>query len=436
MTVVNNAEDAVAIAEWKEYLQSDRPDVRRTALEAVTRLAEWGDYVIDLVPLIARSCDSIAGLRALLHLVSRGSTANACLYELRQAGGIPRLLEIALLSPNDEDDEDEAAEEEDRQRQQGGVGTTRQRRKQLQRDETRRIKINYAMSLLANLTRTEEGAVELVGKTLPDQAVSKQDVVLQNARPTMDLLLSRFLHHVVIVSDNDAVVDYTAMSAEELDSHHHDPYQHFAAVLMNSTQTLAGRRFLFQLHESQPTVLERLLPQLRSVNPIRRRGIAGVLRNACLERDSAWWLLNTIAITKHLLYPLAGPEALDVDEKQGLDPDVWLEGPDKVREPDHLTRLWLVEAILLLCTTGRNSRDTLRLARVYVILKLADMVEEQEDVSERIYDIVNYLRRDEEGTAEGSSDRIVETAYYKAAVSSGPSPAAVVATSEDFDEMD
>jgi hypothetical protein len=316
------------------------------------------------------------------------------------------------------------------------VGTTRQRRKQLQRDETRRIKINYAMSLLANLTRTEEGAVELVGKTLPDQAVSKQDVVLQNARPTMDLLLSRFLHHVVIVSDNDAVVDYTAMSAEELDSHHHDPYQHFAAVLMNSTQTLAGRRFLFQLHESQPTVLERLLPQLRSVNPIRRRGIAGVLRNACLERDSAWWLLNTIAITKHLLYPLAGPEALDVDEKQGLDPDVWLEGPDKVREPDHLTRLWLVEAILLLCTTGRNSRDTLRLARVYVILKLADMVEEQEDVSERIYDIVNYLRRDEEGTAEGSSDRIVETAYYKAAVSSGPSPAAVVATSEDFDEMD
>jgi hypothetical protein len=432
MTVVNNAEDAVAIAEWKEYLQSDRPDVRRTAFEAVTRLAEWGDYVVDFVPLIARSCDSIAGLRALLHLVSRGSTANACLYELRQAGGIPRLLEIALLSPNDDDD-DEDAKVEDRQ-QLGGAGT-RQRRIIL-RDKTRRTKINYAMSLLANLTRTEEGAVELVGKTLPDQAVSKQDVILQNARPTMDLLLSRFLHHhVVVVPDNDAVVDYTAMSAEELDSHHHDPYQHFAAVLMNSTQTLAGRRFLFQLHESQPTVLERLLPQLRSANPIRRRGIAGVLRNACLERDSAWWLLNTIAITKHLLYPLAGPEALDVDEKQGLDPDVWLEGPDKVRETDHLTRLWLVEAILLLCTTGRVSRDTLRLARVYVILKLADMVEEQEDVSERIYDIVNYLRRDEEGTAEGSSDRIVETAYNKAAVSQGPSLAAA-ATSEDFDEMD
>jgi Domain of unknown function (DUF383)/Domain of unknown function (DUF384) len=418
--MVLNTEDATAISEWKDFLQSDREDVRRTAMDGVTRLAEMGDYIVEFVPLIARRCDSIEGLRALLHLVgAHGPTANACLYELRQAGGIPRLLEIALLSPNDDDNANSG--NGDSGDTTNGMSATR-----ILKDETR-TKVNYAMSLLANLTRTEEGAVELVGKTLPEEAVSKENLELQNARPTMDLLLSRFLH-----VPPHALVDFSSLSPEALDSNNHDPYQHFAAVLMNSMQTLAGRRFVFQLHKSQPSVLERVLPQLRSINPIRRRGIAGVIRNACLDRDSAWWLLNTVSITKHILYPLAGPEALDVDEKQGLDPDVWLEGPDKVREPDHMTRLWLVEALLLLCTTGQKSRDTLRLARAYVVLKLADMVEEQEDVSERIYDIVNFLRRDEEGTPEGSSDQLVEKTYYKVAVSVG----AQATTSEDFDEMD
>lgn len=379
-------EDATAIAEWKEFLQSDRDDVRRAAMKAITEVAEVDSYLIDFVPILCRkSLHEIEGLQALLRLVTHGSTANACLYELKNNSGIPRLLEVALLGNGDN------------------------------------IMLNCAMSLLANLTRTEEGAVELVGKTLPDEAVVKEEMTVPKVRPTMDLLLHRFL---TLPAKS---IDYTNLSTEKLDSNSADPYQHFAAILMNSTQTNAGRRFIFQLHETQSTVLERLLPQLRSPNPIRRRGIAGVVRNACLERDSAWWLLNTVNITKHLLYPLAGPEALDMDEKQGLDPDIWLEGPDKVREPDHLTRLWLVEAILLLCMTGRKSRDTLRLARVYVILKLADMVEEQEDISERIYEIVNYLRRDEEGTPEGSSDQLVEQAYSKPAVSY---------RSENYEELD
>ena len=87
----------------------------------------------------------------------------------------------------------------------------------------------------------------------------------------------------------------------------------------------------------------------------------------------------------HLLYPLAGPEELDYDDKQGLPVDLWMEGPDKLREPDHITRLFLVEAILFLLSTGRASRNTMRLQRTYVILKIADLVEEMEDVSAVIY---------------------------------------------------
>ena len=87
----------------------------------------------------------------------------------------------------------------------------------------------------------------------------------------------------------------------------------------------------------------------------------------------------------HLLYPLAGPKELDYDDKQGLHVDLWMEGPDKLREPDHTTRLFLVEAILFLLSTGRASRNTMRLQRTYVILKIADLVEEMEDVSAVIY---------------------------------------------------
>jgi len=217
-----------------------------------------------------------------------------------------------------------------------------------------------------------------------------------------------------------------------VESASNDPYQHFAAVLMNATQTEAGRQFLVRLKKNDKdeswSILQALLPQLRSRNPIRRRGIAGCLRNCCLDTDSAWWLLNVVRLTKHLLYPLAGPEELDLDEKRGLDPDLWLEGPDKIREVDHYTRLYLVEAILLLCASGRKSRDHLRLARVYLILKWADMVEEHEDVSERINECVQFLRRDEEGTEEGSSDQMVRESLQR--------PVVYELGGEDFDNVD
>jgi replicative superfamily II helicase len=95
-----------------------------------------------------------------------------------------------------------------------------------------------------------------------------------------------------------------------------------------------------------------------------------------------------------------------------------------------LTRQLLVESILLLCLSGRKAREQLRLERVYVILKLADMVEEHEDVSEVIEECVQYLRRDEHGTAEGSSDQFVEDAYRK------PVAARQVGVSEDLEDID
>ncbi len=223
----------------------------------------------------------------------------------------------------------------------------------------------------------------------------------------------------------------------------YDPYQHVAAVLMNVTQLERGRDFLMRLIHNRvgsgsgsgsvmtnggtgtsaastitttttTSHLQSLLHVLStSPNPIRRRGVAGAIKNCCFSQDSIWWLLNVVRIDKSLLLPLCGPEELSIDEKVGLDPDYWLMGPNKFREPDAHVRLYVVEALLLLLASGRRARDTLRERRAYVIVKLADMVEVDENVTERLLECVQYLRRDEDGTEEGSSDRRAYESYAR-----------------------
>eukprot|EP00977_Amphora_coffeiformis_P014216 scaffold3939_cov166-Amphora_coffeaeformis.AAC.5 len=414
-TTTSNQDDRQVYDELKGFLLSNRADLRRAATEAVQQVAASSDQdrLIQHEGLLLAICRNISyhdedlvvaknALQALVYMTSNGTLANQCIADLVEAKATSRLLEVLLTTPP--------------------TALAAQ-------DEWRAV-VNYGMALLANLTRTEEGSIELVGRTLPDEAVQTVDVdAATRVKPTLELLLARFLSAQYCQSDAEISEDH------DWETSGVDPYQHFAGVLQNATQVEKGRQFLLKHHyttdkEESTTLLQDLLPQLRSSNPIRRRGIAGVIRNICIDKDSSWWLLNIVQITPHLLYPLAGPEELDVDEKKGLHPDLWLEGPDKVREPDHWTRLFLVESILVLCASGRASRERLRLDRVYIILKWADMVEESEDVSEMINECVQYLRRDEEGTEEGSSDKFVADFYAKAI------PQMLGRTKDDFDAVD
>jgi hypothetical protein len=419
----SNRDEHEVYEELKGFLLSNRADLRRAATEAVLQVAadpQQADRLVQHEGLLLAVAKNISyysedlvvarnALQTLMYLSSDGSLANQCVVDLLEAKATSRLLEVVLTNPPSA-----AAAQEDW-----------------------RSVINFGVGLLANLTRTEEGAIELVGRTLPEEAVQEVPAdAATRVKPTMELLLARFLASQYIVeakeegpSEVDVTVDKNNSSSTAA-----DPYQHFAAILQNATQVEKGRQFLLKHHyttnkEESTTLFQDLMPQLKSPNPVRRRGMAGVLRNICLDRDSAWWLLNVAQITRPLLYPLAGPEELDVEEKKGLHPDLWLEGPDKQREPDMWTRRFLVEAILMLCSTGRASRQKLRLDRVYIILKWADMVEEEEDVSELIDECVQYLRRDEEGTADGSSDKFVYDFYTKPA-------AAVKADEGDFDDVD
>jgi hypothetical protein len=317
----------------------------------------------------------------------------------------------------------------------------------------------------SNLSRKKDESKE-EEKDADDDNLGASAHGKRETKPTATLLLSRFLNPAFIDTSSPAHARAVAsMSAktgmDDLDEYdsddevdesnnnelepqkmdpmgeeYYDPYQHVAAVIMNITQLDTGREFLLRLihsakkssdnkkldsiseekkdNNTQSTShLQSLLPQLTSPNLHRRQGIAGTLKNCCFSRDSIWWLLNVVQIDKSLLLTLAGPEELSIDEKVGLDPDYWLLGPQKVREPDSLVRLYVTEALLLLLSSGRRARETLRERRMYVIIKLADMVEENEEVSERMLECVQYLRRDEDGTEEGSSDKRAYEKYAR-----------------------
>ena len=64
------------------------------------------------------------------------------------------------------------------------------------------------------------------------------------------------------------------------------------------------------------------------------------------------------------------------------------------------------------------------------------MVEELESISERINECVQYLRRDEEGTTEGSSDQMVEEATRRRIRLALPSTEVASKTSADYDDVD
>jgi len=209
----NNHDDQKLYDDWKGFLVSDRPDVRVAATQAVLEVDDATRKILvqqhGFVALLAQNTAydrdeavAVNALKALVYLSSSSSShggcggdatgINQCVLDLHESGGVNRMLEIALSSSSKSND-----------------------------NKMWRQKVNYALALLANLTRTEEGAVELVGRTLPDEAVPSSSthrleetttgqqqeevggggassiisstVPLLPTKPTLELLLARFL---------------------------------------------------------------------------------------------------------------------------------------------------------------------------------------------------------------------------------------------------
>ncbi|KAG5457556.1 MAG: hypothetical protein BJ554DRAFT_2391 [Olpidium bornovanus] len=125
---------------------------------------------------------------------------------------------------------------------------------------------------------------------------------------------------------------------------------------------------------------------------IRRGGADTVLKNCCFDADKHETILDEgkINALPYILLPLCGPEEFDDEDTEGM--------PEDRREVDPHLRLTLIEALLLL-TTSRMGRDTLRKRKVYPIVRTLHLAEKDEKVIEIAENLVNMLIRDEAGGA-------------------------------------
>lgn len=175
-----------------------------------------------------------------------------------------------------------------------------------------------------------------------------------------------------------------------------DEYQYVGNILANITQTAEGRAFLLQ-NRNGKSLLSVLLPQVQSVNVVRRRGMSNTIRNLAFETDFHYLLYAELDTVQRLMLLLAGPEELNEYDVEGM-PSVVVKslGAGKVREMDSTVRAAIVDTFVLLCTT-RNGRQFLRKIKVYPIVREAHLVEDKDDIGEQIHKLVGLLMRDEEG---------------------------------------
>lgn len=247
-------------------------------------------------------------------------------------------------------------------------------------DDDWRLK-DFSMMLLANVSTTPEGARALMGydgKT--------DDALLALRERKMRTLTSRFL---------ETEPEPEGVDKDTGDAKWDDEYQYVANILANISQLEEGRNFLLK-NRGSTTLIAELVPQLRSPNVVRRRGISAAVRNLCFDTDNHFFLYDQLDIPSKMNYLLAGPEPLDEDDKVGMHPSVYRLGEKKKREQDKQVRLCAVDCLLLLSTT-RNGRNDLRRKKVYPIVRNAHLVEPEEDIGDQIYKLVDFLIRDEEG---------------------------------------
>jgi len=136
-----------------------------------------------------------------------------------------------------------------------------------------------------------------------------------------------------------------------------------------------------------------LLPFLRDFSLRRRKGIVGVIKNCCFQKEKYDYLLSDeVDLVYHLLYPLRGSERLSADDMDGLHPSLHNNVIDmkKTREPDKDIRKTLIECLILLSGT-KESRDILRKKQVYPMIREAEKPEEDTEIVDAMHKLVDLL---------------------------------------------
>mmetsp|Transcript_9046 Transcript_9046/g.13594 ORF Transcript_9046/g.13594 Transcript_9046/m.13594 type:complete len:383 (-) Transcript_9046:52-1200(-) len=228
--------------------------------------------------------------------------------------------------------------------------------------------IDIYLMLLTNLTTSED---------ISDKFIS----TCNKHAPILQQMIDKFLDY------NPQLVEGPGVEFSEIDK-----WQHFASILCNICRLENGRTLLLDRSTDN---MSRLTRQIRSANAVRRRGVVGSIRSCLFDSNIHFWMIEEVNVVTPLLLPLVVNTPFTEQEKQGMDPILWMQGEEKIVEPELDIQKMLLECIILLCQK-RAMRDILRQKKAYYVVRNLDYAQDDSDISDTIYEIVNLLMGNEE----------------------------------------
>jgi hypothetical protein len=227
--------------------------------------------------------------------------------------------------------------------------------------------------LLANLAKWDELKDILTIETSAPKELGSSNIAI-------DQLLDLFVKGAEGSYNKEADFDYLAYLFADLAKHKE------------------GRRYFLTKQKHDDVVpLTKLIVFTEHKSDIRRKGVASTIKNVAFEIDSHPSFLSEdeINILPYLLLPITGNEEYDEEDSAAMLPDLQLLPPDKNRDSDPTIIQTHIETLMLLTTT-REGRDTLREIKVYPVIRETHLRVEDDDVREACERLVQVLMRDEE----------------------------------------
>ncbi len=185
-------------------------------------------------------------------------------------------------------------------------------------------------------------------------------------------------------------------------------YDYLSYVFADLSRHEAGRKYFLtkQAYDDVVPITKLTVFTDEHRSHVRRKGVASTLKNVCFETSAHHFLLSESGanILPYVLLPLAGNEELSDEDTEGMLPDLQLLPPDKERDLDPDILVSHLETLLLL-TTGREGRESMRRVKVYPIIRNCHLQVGDENVREACDRLVQVLLRDE--ADEGASREAV-----------------------------
>ena len=186
-----------------------------------------------------------------------------------------------------------------------------------------------------------------------------------------------------------------------------------AKVLHNLTQVEWGRKAILR-HEGCMETLFKLNDDPKTNREVRH-SVIGVLRNLCFDAHERSRLINEFEIAAHLLLPMITSELV----REALQDDLTEKGQDafspvlrnklnnttSLEEYDinDVSRKMIIEAMFVLCTS-KVGREELRKNNVYLVIRAYHPFEDNEEISDKVFELVDLLLGDEDEEEAGEGE--------------------------------